>query len=150
MDASTRASGIEILGTAKGSRDIQMATLTLASSSMVRLMEKECIPGEMEKCTTENGTKDSSRGTAYGKECRRIPTLESGTHLKHMAMECILGQTATNMKANGRCVLSMDREQTPSYLVMSTQESTSMESLKEKESILGLIHRSTPVNSEKD
>ena len=57
MGDSMKVFGTEILGMEKGSKGIQMAILTLDSSSMERHMEKESIPGKMEKYMMENGTK---------------------------------------------------------------------------------------------
>jgi hypothetical protein len=74
MAASTRASGTEILGTAKDLRGIPMATLTSDNLSMVKHMAKESIPGRTERSTMVNGTRGLSKDMAFGKAYRMILT----------------------------------------------------------------------------
>jgi hypothetical protein len=50
-----KANGRMIRETGKGSSDIQMVTLTMDLSRMVKLMAKEFIPGTMERYMMENG-----------------------------------------------------------------------------------------------
>ena len=150
MGDNMKAFGTEILGMAKGLKDIQMATHTSDSSSMERHMAKESILGKMEKYMMANGIKASNKDTESGKECRMILISESGTLPRHMATECIPGPMATSMRDNGRCASSMDKERTLSYLGMSIRENMSIASHKEKDNLLGLIIKFIPVNSTKD
>jgi hypothetical protein len=147
---SMKAFGTETSGMAKGSRGIQTAILTSDSLNMERHMAKESILGKMAKYMMENGTKVSSKVTAFGKASKMIPTSESGTLPRHMATVCIPGPMATSMRASGRCASSMDREQILSYRGMSIPESMSTVSHREEESTLGLIGRYIPENLLKD
>ena len=101
----------------KVSNDIRIEIPTTANSNTAELMVKESTPGATEKSLTASGTKDSSKATASGKESRMTATLESGRILKHMGMEFTSGLMETDMKDNGKIVLSMGKELTTLQMV---------------------------------
>lgn len=98
-----RASGTEISGMEKASRDIQMATPTSDSSSKERLTVKVSTLGRMERFTMVSGTLGSSKVTESGKAYKMTHTLENGLHPKLMVMAFILGLMEIDMRANGIC-----------------------------------------------
>lgn len=101
MAANTRAVGSMICAMAKVLSAMPTATPTMVSSKEARLMEMECIHGQMEKSMTENGTVDSSMDTVSGRASAKTLTSASGTDLERMVMVCIPGRTATGMRASG-------------------------------------------------
>ena len=114
---------------------------TSDSLSLEKLMVKESIPGQMARYMMVSGTKVLSKDMVFGKVYRTILTLENGTHPRLMATASIRGLTETSMRASGKCALSTGMELTHSYQVTSIPESTMMASLKERESIDGLMDR---------
>ena len=73
----------------------------------------------------------------FGKVYKVTLTLVNGALQRHMAMECILGLMATDMRVSGKCASSTEMEQIHSTQAMSIQASTSTESPKVKESTPG-------------
>ena len=74
MADSMRDIGLTISGMEKDLRGILMEILTLETLKLVKLMEMESIPGQMEKYMMESGTKDLSKDMVSGKVYRMIPT----------------------------------------------------------------------------
>lgn len=126
-----------------------METLTSASSNTEKLMAKESILGGMARCTTASGTKVSNKGMEFGRASKVTPILESGPLPKHMATEFICGQTAIDMKANGKCASNMAKALIVLQMEMSTPVSTLMESHTAKVNMFGPRDKFTPVNFSK-
>ena len=62
----------------KDSNVMRMVTHILATLELVKLMEKEFIHGKMEKFLMDNGIKDLSTATVFGKGYMEILLLENG------------------------------------------------------------------------
>jgi len=142
-----RDNGRTISGTEKGSRGIQMAILTLETLRLVKRMAMESIPGRMERCTMENGTKGSSMDMAFGKESVMTLMLASGLSQKLMVSEYTNGLMATNMKESGICVSSMEQELILFAMGTYIPASMSMENLTERAPTLGLLDKSILASS---
>ena len=82
-------------------RDIQIITLIMASFERERLMERECIHGVMARCMMGSGFKAVSRAMEFGEESIMIIILVNGFSLKHMDMECIIGQMVIGLRGSG-------------------------------------------------
>lgn len=98
-----KASGTEISGMVKASKDIQMATPTSGNSSKERLTVKVFTLGRMERFTMVSGTLGSSKVMVSGKAYKMTHILENGLHPKLMVMAFIPGLMETDMRANGTC-----------------------------------------------
>ena len=123
-----------------------MVILTLETLRLVKRMEMESIPGRMERCTMENGTKDSSMDMAFGKESVMTLMLASGLSQKLMVSEYTNGLMATNMRENGICASSMEQELILFAMGTFIPASISMENLTERAPTLGRLDKSIQVN----
>ena len=72
-----KATGLRISEMAKDLKGTLMAILTLVILRLGKHMEMGFIPGQMERCMMENGTKGLNMDMAYGKG--PIMTLMSGS-----------------------------------------------------------------------
>ena len=104
---------------------------------MAKLMEKECITGQTEKCMTVSGARESKKGTVCGRESMEIATWDSGASQRHMDMEFISGKMGIGMKAAGSIVSNMEKVVTSLQMAILSQGSTIKEDLKAKESTTG-------------
>jgi hypothetical protein len=94
---------------------------------MANLTEKACTLGQMEKCTTGSGLKESNMGTVSGRAHRGNHTSASGTTTKRKVMECTLGKMVTAMKASGMATSDTALGMTSFRTETSTAVSTIME-----------------------
>jgi hypothetical protein len=143
MAANTKAHGRRTSATVKVSKGTHKVIASMATSSMVKLMEKAFSLGATARSTTENGFRASSRGTEYGGAFTMTATSVSGEKAKPMATEFILGKTVTATKANGTCVSSTAQAPIYSSMETRTQANTLMASPKGRASIRGRAVRLT-------
>jgi hypothetical protein len=146
MADSMRDIGLTISGMEKDLRGILMEILTLETLKLVKLMEMESIPGQMEKYMMESGTKDLRMGMAFGKELIMIHMLESGLSQKLMVSEYTNGPMATNMRESGICASSMEQELILFAMGTYIPASMWMESLTERAPTLGRLDKSIQVS----
>ena len=142
-----RDNGPMISGTGKDLRGILMVILTLEILRLVKPMEMESIPGRMERCMMESGTKDSSMDMAFGKESVMTLMLANGLSQKLMVSEYTNGLMATSMRESGICVSSMEQELILFAMGTYIPASMSMENLTEKAPTLGQLDKSILASS---
>ena len=99
-----KGNGLMIRGQAKDLRDIVTVIRMRAIFKLGKLMEKECIPGQMEKCMMVSGPKESKKGTECGEVYLAIATWANGIIAKLMVMVFTSGKTAIVTKAAGKTV----------------------------------------------
>jgi len=87
----------------------------------------------------ENGKTDSNTATVCGEDRKVTVTLVNGFSLKRMGTGPMFGLTEIDMKVFGTIVWNMGEELIYLQMGIITWGSTSMESLKDKEHILGLM-----------
>ena len=127
----------------KHSKDTQMETATTATLSEVKLTVTVFTLGLMERYMMVLGVKDSSRVTESGKERKTILILASGFNRKRMATVFTHGKMVINMKALGRCALSMVQAQTKCTMVTLTLASIVTVNPMVKDNTLGVKVQST-------
>jgi hypothetical protein len=150
MEDNMRGTGNMISEMGKALKDIPMVIVTLGSSNLEELTEKECILGVMERFMMVSGIKVWNRVTVFGEVLKMIHTSESGRILKLMDMVFIHGPTGIDMKDNGICASSMVKAQTHSLMVTAIMANTRMENLMAKENIPGPKVNNMSANSNRE
>jgi hypothetical protein len=125
----------------------RVETSTKANTRLASLMEKESIPGNLERFTMENGIRERKQAMESGKPMMVSPTWASGKTASQTAMAFINGVMATSMKESGSSACDMEMVQISSQTATSTLDSTSMENLRASDSTRGAMAATTPANS---
>jgi hypothetical protein len=134
---STKETGSTIWEMAGATNSILITTPIQASLRMVKLMEKVCTPGQMEKFMMGSGITVLNMAMAYGKVFTEILTSVNGEYQKQKATEYIHGRMATDTRESGRLAWNMAKEQIYFAMVMFIPVSINMENLKERDNIYG-------------
>lgn len=93
--------GIRTLDMDKAMKDIKMVINMKVNFKTIKLMEKECIGGEMVRDTMDSGKREVKMVMEYGLVIKEILILENGSKVKQKGMEFINGKMEINMKVNG-------------------------------------------------
>ena len=99
-----RAVGFLTRGTARATKNSVMETSIWGTIQMAKLMAKGFTLGKMGRPTMVSGRKESNMATEFGWVITATRTSGSGLKIKLMAMVCMNGKMATDMKVNGSYV----------------------------------------------
>lgn len=102
MAAPTKANGLQTNVSEMVSNSTKMEIIIEAVLKIIMHMGKARTFGLTAKFSKENGTKEESTDTVFGKELRRTLIWANGVIIRCMATESTSGRTETNSKANGR------------------------------------------------
>ena len=100
------------------------ATLTKEHMRAAKPMEKEPIPGEMEKSTTVNGRKGRSKDMVFGTVSKVTAISASGLTARQKGTVFILGSMEIGMRESGRNACVMATVRTSSQTAICTLGST--------------------------
>ena len=139
MDASLKDSGKTTFAMEKHSKGTLMVTVTMATLSEAKLTVTEFIVGLMERSMMVLGVKDSSKVMESGKVHKMTLISASGFSRKRMGMVFTHGKMVINMKALGRCALSMVQAQIKCIMVTHTLVSIVMANLMVKDNTPGVL-----------
>ena len=123
----------------KGLKRTRIIICTLEHFLTISPTEKESTPGQMEKGMMENGCKGVRMDLESGRDSIMTLTWVNGVTIKFGGMECISGQTETNMKVNGLAHSRTDRALIALLTKMFTRVNTKKASLMDMDSTGGRV-----------
>ena len=100
-----------------------------------------------ERLSKVNGLMGKNMDPVFGEDLKEIPILASGSKVKHSGTESTLGSTETDMRANFRIVLNMERGFRSLQMVTLTKDYILTENLKAMGNIIGPLEVSSKETS---